>query len=351
MKEKIVDRYGFQRAGDKDAWDKQPNFKDDLGTNEFVTAANRVKSFFDRHSNWETTKNSPAFRSEDSCLKLLYITAARYLLVTHILYTESDRKVVPCERNDDKQLEIPDSVCYPTPYGSASCTSDYDVGLIGKDAGYVIEKFNNYFESSNGFGKPSEIVFDTNVYAFTLEYAMSFLFAGLPTDFSSGVKENEITINYRMQELASAYYKVFKYNGNFFQTMVDGTKKAIKDTETESKDKLKVWLDTFKEMNAQAPMKLGGRLNSQEALRTAHNKEYVKYVKGMSRKGGYKPAFLGNYIPIVFVFVHGLTYPFMKEVLAENFNFAGFICCQGGTFLKKLWCCVGGSIWFYQLSW
>ena len=290
-----------------DAWTHQPDFKEDLGTDEFVSAANRVKSFFDKHSNWETTKNSPAFRSEDSCLKLLYITAARYLLVTHILYTESDRKVVPCERNADNDIEIPESVCYPKPYGGASCTSDYDVGLIGKDAGYVTEKFNNYFQGPSGFGKPSEIVFDTNVYAFTLEYAMSFLFAGLPTDFSSGVKENEITINYRMQELASAYYKVFKYNGNFFQTMVDGTKKAIKDTETESKDKLKVWLDTFKEMNAQAPMKLGGRLNSQEALRTAHNKEYAKYVKGMSEKGGYNPAFLGNYIPMVFVSIRTLT--------------------------------------------
>ena len=301
MKEKIVDRYGFEKAGDKDVWVKQPNFKDDLGTNEFVTAANRVKSFFDKHSDWETTKGSPAFRSDYSCLNLLYITAARYLLVTHVLYTESDGKVVPCERDADHDIEIPDSVCYPTPYGSASCTSDYDVGLIGKDAGYVIEKFNNYFESSNGFGKPSEIVFDTNVYAFTLEYAMPSLFAGLPTGFSSGVQKNEITINYRMQELASAYYKVFKYNNKFFQTMVEGAKMAIKDTESESKSKLNVWLDTFKEMNAKAPMKLGGRLNSQEALRRAHNNEYEKYVKGMSEKGGYKQAFLGNYIPTVFV--------------------------------------------------
>jgi len=29
-------------------------------------------------------------------------------------------------------------------------------------------------------------------------------------------------------------------------------------------------------MNAKTPMKLGGLLNSQEALRTAHNKEYAK---------------------------------------------------------------------------
>ncbi|XP_068701170.1 uncharacterized protein [Montipora foliosa] len=292
MKDNIVDRYGFQKDPKMDAWIKQPNFKDDLGTDEFVTTANRVKSFFDKHSDWDTTKNLGPFRTENSCLKLLYITAARYLLVTHVLYTESDRKVVPCDRDDDNFIENPDSVCYPTPYGGATCTSDYDVGLIGKDAGYVIEKFNNYFQSSKGFGKPSEIVFDTNVYAFTLEYAMPDLFAGLPTDFSSGVEQKENTIYYRMQELASAYYKVFKYNDKFFQTMKVGAESAIKDAETESKDKLKLWLNTFKKMNAEAPMKLGGL--SQQTFRTDHNREYGKYVKGMSEKGGYNPAFLDD---------------------------------------------------------
>ena len=289
-----------------DAWIRQPDFKEDLGTDEFVTAANRTKSFFDKHSDWDTTKNSPAFRSKDSCLKLLYITAARYLLVTHVLYTESDGKVVPCERNADNDIEIPESVCYPKPYGGASCTSDYDVGLIGKDAGYVTEKFNNYFQGPYGFGKPSEIVFDTNVYAFTLEYAMPFLFAGLPNGFSSGVEYNENTTYYKMQELASAYYKVFKYNEEFFQTMEAGANMAMKNAK-KSRAGLEIWLDTFKEMNAEAPMKLGGPLNSREALRTAHNKEYAKYVKGMSEKGGYNPAFLGNYIPMVFVSIRTLT--------------------------------------------
>ena len=299
IKDNIVDRYGFVKDPAMDAWTKQPDFKEDLGTDEFVTAANRVKSFFDKHSDWESTKNNPAFRSKDSCLKLLYITAARYLLVTHVLYKESDEKVVPCERNEDNKIEIPDSVCYPKPYGGASCTSDYDVGLIGKDAGYVTEKFNKYFQGAHGFEKPSEMVFDTNVYALTLEYAMSFLFSGLPTGFSSGVEFNEQTAYYKMQELASAYYKVFKYNDKFFQKMETEAKMAMKDA-SESKANLTLWLDTFKKMNAEAPMKLGGPLKSEEALRTAHNKEYAKYVKGMSEKGGYNPAFLGNYIIFVF---------------------------------------------------
>jgi len=144
-------------------------------------------------------------------------------------------------------------------------------------------------------------LFDTNVYAFTLEYAMQFLFAGLPTGFSSGVEYNEKTTYYKMQELASAYYKVFKYNETFFQKMKVGAKMAMKDAK-KSEGELDFWLDTFKKMNAATPMKLGRLLNSQEALRTAHNREYAKYVKGMSEEGGYKPAFLGNYIPTVFVY-------------------------------------------------
>jgi len=245
MKDNIVDRYGFEKDPAMDAWIKQPDFKEHLGTDEFVSAANRVKSFFHQHSDWDTTKNNSAFRSKESCLKLLYITAARYLLVTHVLYTQSYGKLVPCERNADNDTKIPDSVCYPKPYGGASCTSDYDVGLIGKDAGCLVEKFNNYFQDADGFGKPSEIVFDTSVYAFTLEYAMPFLFAGLPTGFSSGVEYNEKTTYYKMQKLASAYYKVFKYNENFFQEMEVGAKMATKNAK-KSKGKLDFWLDTFK---------------------------------------------------------------------------------------------------------
>ena len=297
-----MDRYGFVKDPAMDGWIKQPNFKGDIGSPEFVAAANRAKSFFEKHNDWEATKQNPAFRSKDSCLKLLYITAARNLLVTHILYNESDGNVVICEKNSDNEEVIPDSVCFPEPYGSASCTSDYDVSLAGKDAGFVIEKFNNYFQSAAGFGKPSEIVFDTNVYAFTLQYAMPFLFAGLPDGFASGVEHNEQTTYYRMQELASAYYKVFKYNETFFKTMTDGAKSAMEDAMI-SKGVLEGWLETFKKMDAEVPMKPEGPLKTPEAFRAAHNKEYAKYVKGMSEKGGYNPDLLGNFLLIVCVLI------------------------------------------------
>lgn len=299
IKTSIVDRYKFVKDPARDIWIKQPDFKADLGTPEFVAAADRVKKFFDRNNDWEITKESREFRTKESCLNLLYITAARYLLVTHILYVQSGKKLHPCVSTADKKITIPDSgVCYPAPYGSATCTSDYDVGLIGKDAGYITEKFNVYFQGGNGFGKPSELVFDTNVYAFTLEYAMPFLFVKLPGNFAAGVEKNEQTINFKMQELASAYYKVFKYNENFFQTMKNGAVTAMTKAAEKSKKQLGVWLNTFSGMNTKVPMKLGGSLNSLQAFRTAHNNEYQTLVKTMS-VGGYNPQFLGNYRNIV----------------------------------------------------
>ena len=300
MKTNIVDKYKFVKDDTKDMWTEQPDFKGILGTPEFVGAADRVKKFFDRNNDWDTTKKNPEFRTAQSCLNLLYITAARYLLVTHILYVQSGGKLQPCVRTADDNITIPDSgVCYPAPYGSATCTSDYDVGLVGKDAGFLTEKFNNYFQGPQGFRKPSELVFDTNVYAFTLEYAMPSLFVKLPGTFAAGVQRNEQTINFKMQELASAYYKVYKYNGNFFQALVYGTDGALASmTAVKSKAQLIVWLNTFQAMDAKVPMKPEGALSSLKAFRTAHNNEYQALVKDMS-VAGYKPNLLGNYQKIV----------------------------------------------------
>ncbi len=329
IKEKIVDFYGFRKDPARDIWISQPDFKAALGKSDFTSAADRVKAFFDRNNDWEKTKTNSAFRTEASCTNLLYITAARYLLVTHILYVEgirSDKKLVPCARTGGK-IVIPEKagVCYPAPYGSATCTSDYDVGLVGKDAGSLTEKFNAYFQGARGFGKPSELVFDTNVYAFTLEYAMPFLFAGLPDPFVKSVEKNEQTIDFRMQELASAYYKVFKYNENFFNTMVTGAKKAM--TATKSKAQLEVWLGTFNTLRAQVPFRLGGgSLKTLDAFRTAHNNKYQDLVKTMSAGGGYKSSFLGK-MPFA---EHGhVTLSVRKHVVVQS-------ACQTGTSMLKL---------------
>ena len=299
MEEEIVVRYKFEKDENKDMWTRQPNFKDALGTREFIDAANRVKEFFVRHNNWELTKKNPKFRNKNSCLNLLYITAARYLFVTHVLYDLYNRikvnqyQLIPCSRAERKKIIIPESgVCYPEPYGSASCTSDYDVGLVGSASGYLTEAFNNYFQGGEGFGKPSEIVFDTNVYAFTLEFSMPFLFSGLPVNLANGVARKEKTVEFKMQELASAYYKVFKYNKNFFNTMVEGAQKAMNPVlAKDSRLKLIEWLKTFSDLNKEVPMKGNGDLTT---LRTTHNNKYQAFVKMMSVKGGYESEFLGN---------------------------------------------------------
>ncbi|KAL9980152.1 hypothetical protein ACROYT_G008701 [Oculina patagonica] len=305
MKTDIVDRYRFEKDRTRDIWTKQPDFKTDLGSSEFIKAADRVKAFFDRNNDWEKTKKNPEFRTEASCTNLLYITAARYLLVTHILYVESGKKLVPCTRTGGK-IAIPDSgICYPAPYGSATCTSDYDVGLIGKDAGFITKKFNDYFQGSKGFRKPSELVFDTNVYAFTLEYAMPLLFTKLSTSFTNGVNvqkmNNDQKIDYNMRELASSYYKVYKYNEAFFNKMKDGAINKMQMTDAKSKSpatssrksmaQLNNWLRTFNDLNTRVPIRQTGSLL---AFRTAHNNEYQTFVEQMSDNKGYNADFLGT---------------------------------------------------------
>ena len=249
-----------------------------------------------RDGEWAVTK------TKYTCIDLLYITAARYLLVTQILYEKSGYKLTSCQKlnaqTPDEKIVMPDSgVCYPAPYGSARCTSDYDVGLVGKDAGSLTEKFNDYFQ--NTFKKPSELVFDTNVYAYTLEFAMPFYFIGLPRPFVNAMKKNEQKINFKMQELASAYYKVFKYNPGFFEVMRKTAYKAMDRVDaSQSKKKLIDWLKTFADMNTYVrKMRIEDFNNSPEQLREAHNAEYQKRVKQMSDQvqAGFKPELLGIY--------------------------------------------------------
>lgn len=174
----------------------------------FVHHNRKAQEFFTqtKDNDWDRSKKT------GTCINLFYITAARYLVVTYILYEQSGTRLTACQEVRDDygkliSLVIPDSgVCFPKPYGSATCKSDYDVGLIGKDAGFLTKKLNDFFEIA--FGKPSELVFDTNFYAFTLEFAMPSIFG--------------FAVNFKMQELASAYYKVFKYNKGFFDAFTSG---------------------------------------------------------------------------------------------------------------------------------
>lgn len=247
---------------------------DTLADATFAADAERIQKFFRRNSDWEITKNNPTYsRTEDDCIELLYITAARYLLVSHILWLSSAKQIIPCTTKGGL-YEMPPSVCYPVPYGSTRCTSDYDVALIGKDSGTVTNQFNKYIQ--HVFGKPSQTVFDTNVYAFTLEYAMPLIFSGLPDGFVHHVLREENTTRYKMQELASSYHKVLKYNEEFAKQLVETTTANLKETRD-----FKMWMNEFKQLNNETGWK------DIQDLRTLHNTKYQGLVQAMSDLRGH----------------------------------------------------------------
>ena len=298
--DEIIKNYGFKKHPVADMWTEQPSFEGRLGTENFKTAAEKAEQFFLKFnknrgkSPWELLQKV----TKNQNYKLLKITAARYLLVTHILWLVSGKKLTACKEKRDNYTGIPQSwkipeggVCFPKPYGSATYKSDYDVGLIGKDSGTVTQEFNRYFQDK--FKLPSELVFDTNVYAFTLEFAMPSMFHKLPSPFTSVIGTFEKMRKYRMQELASAYYKVFKYNEDYFREMKDGAIKEIKDEKT--KGELIGWLTEFANMNKQVDLRQTKKQSLAE-FRSAHNEKYQEYLQSMSQgnTGGYQIKSIGN---------------------------------------------------------
>ena len=124
--------------------------------------------------------------------------AARYLYVVYVLNKVNleDLTFGPCEMHANRKYKVPaNGVCFMTPLNQVTCTSDHDVALIGKRSGSVASQFKKFFTQSvgtdstiPGFAKTSEDLFDTNVYAFTLEYAMPQAFHGLTGSFTNKVE-------------------------------------------------------------------------------------------------------------------------------------------------------------------
>ena len=185
IKDCIVDYYCFKKHGANDEWIEQPSSKGLIEHPHFEQSALFSNFFFKIYSNWHNTKKQWA----NETTNLLYITAARYVYVTYLLYQESrpqDQKgkyvkgekgrLVPSEvkmKPDKIHLDyfiLPQYSCYPLPIGSATATSDYDVSLIGPKSGELVANFNDKFQEE--FKVPSETVFDTNIYAYSLEYAI-----------------------------------------------------------------------------------------------------------------------------------------------------------------------------------
>lgn len=197
----IVDYYCFNQAKGKIEWEENgmPSFEGFMEKPHFSLAAAFAEHFFMVNDNW--VKTVEEWKDKQSGKKLLFITAARYLYVTFLLYQESrpqDKKggyikgshgrLKPCKSRitirdvgngpvELKDYEIPSYSCFPLPYGSTTAISDYDVGLVGSKSGDLLANFNDKFVEL--FKKSSEEVLDTNIYAYTLEYAMPSKFVGM----------------------------------------------------------------------------------------------------------------------------------------------------------------------------
>ena len=265
------------------------------GTANFKAAANRAKQFFKCNNHHDSPWKN--FLQTRSPTNLLYITAARYLLVTYTLYEASNGKLIPCKetrKKDDNILLnytrflVPEYVFLDL-VAAAHTNLTTTSGSLEKILEPSQSALMCFFQCE--FGKPSELVFDTNVYAFTLEFAMPSMFLKLPNAFPHAVAKLEQTVNYRMQELASAYYKVFfKYAKLSFEYMTKGAMQRMQQT---AKQKLEDWLKTFSVMNDLIPMKIGKNQNLED-FRQVHNNHYQALVGFMSQNGGYEKHFIGN---------------------------------------------------------
>ena len=223
MEQCIVEYYCFTSKISESTfeWESQPTFEGLLEEGHFKVTAEFSKAFFIENNDWKATVN------KFSGKMLLYITAARYIFVTYLLYQESrdqdDKgkyldgtgKLKPCDvvfkkQNAEEQRKtfkyvIPDYSCFPVPYGSARSTSDYDVGLVGPKSGDLLANFNDKFEEM--FWKSSEEVFDTNIYAYTLEYA-------IPSKF-----EGTTSCLYLHYHVRRVFRKNFRYTAKYLSVM------------------------------------------------------------------------------------------------------------------------------------
>ena len=151
-------------------------------TDRFLDMATAIELFLTKAGKWESIVKDKFFKDDRQdgfviCKNLLYVVAARYAYYTNVLYRVSDRKITLCKK-DGKTYVLPENVCYPENAGSLTCTSDADVGLIGKLAGDTVDKYNAYMRKLDCAGEKceSDSMMDNNMYAFSLELATPEMF-------------------------------------------------------------------------------------------------------------------------------------------------------------------------------
>ena len=230
-----------------------PNFEESWnkdrkpGTKYFEIIAGVAELFFKSWLSWDDILENHVDRNAAgeiiNCEEMLWISAARYIYYTHVLYTHNNQLTL-CEEEGDKIIE-PESVCYPEQSGSLTCTSDADVWLVGKDAGKLVAAFNEYFENNIACGNPctSAILMDNNMYAFSLEFAVPQLFVpnlkGAQDNAKVLAKYKQITDKFdfmevdgrwQWQDIAFALLQVKRSSKDYYQQYVDNIKVVMQKT-------------------------------------------------------------------------------------------------------------------------
>ena len=193
-----------------------------------------MELFFIRNNNWPRLLANPMLRNPTSgeCSNLLYVVAARYLYVVHVLRLLSDDfEFNPCKQKGQLKImhETPyHGVCYIPP-AAMTCTSEYEVKLLGGRSGTLTGLFNQFFREPlgkdrlvPGFGKTPEKIFGVNVIAFKLEYALPNIFPRRiwPDWFKNEIKNMNKDIKYQILEIVVAIYKMRKSNEMYFNDLI-----------------------------------------------------------------------------------------------------------------------------------
>ncbi|CAB3999776.1 Hypothetical predicted protein [Paramuricea clavata] len=227
----IADVYCYKKSPTSDAWIGLPSYKDKF-TTYFNDAAKRIERFFIRNNDWSAILDRVR-RNGLSCEKLLYVIAARYHYVVYVLNVLfPDRSFGPCKYDYVyKRLKNPTGgECFVVPLHKITCTSDFDIALMGERSGTLAARFNQFFleplgadKFVPGFGKSSEDIFGGNIFAFALEYALPGAITGLTSSQSAalnGLLNLRKNVHFQLQEIVTAIRKMHNYLPKYYNDLL-----------------------------------------------------------------------------------------------------------------------------------
>ena len=184
-------------------------------TKDFSLYALVIQNFFTKVGEWKRLLEDKTMKDSKEkltlvCKNLLYTAGARYAYTTFLLWHGSSSKVRLCKADGNDRIIKPENVCYPVPSGNFACTSESEVGLIGKNGPNIVQEFNKYIgglkcqKKMNDHSCESNEMMDHSVYANLMELATPELFT--PTELSDAAKRNEE----RMTKILNSFDKNYE---------------------------------------------------------------------------------------------------------------------------------------------